>query len=214
MSPLLELSVNDGVPSVHVGVEPSALPVGGVHVSPPPPRLLPPLSTLNDDFVSLPPLPLPLPLLSKWTSDMLHRKSLLKKKNISALLISLDATVTLCRDTTVYRNGSVLKLTKNIHNSLTNYLPDGVVIILGKRDVMYDPVMLRVSSRQNWNRSLMMTATRGQCLVVWSHCIVKGRGRGGAGWRKGATYKKRTTISPNSEKNFFYNFFSSFLLVS
>lgn len=65
MSPLLELSVNDGVPSVQVGVDPSALPAGGVHVKPPPPRLLPPLSTLRDDFVSLPPLPLPLPLLSK-----------------------------------------------------------------------------------------------------------------------------------------------------
>lgn len=70
-SPLLELSVKDGVPSVQVGVEPSALPAGGVQVRPPPPRLLPPLSTLNEDFVSLPPLPLPLPLLSKCTSDML-----------------------------------------------------------------------------------------------------------------------------------------------
>lgn len=74
MSPLLELSVKDGVPSVHVGVEPSALPAGGVHVRPPPPRLLPPLSTLSDDLVSLPPLPLPLPLLSKCTSDMLGGK--------------------------------------------------------------------------------------------------------------------------------------------
>lgn len=64
MSPLLELSVKEGVPSVQVGVEPSALPAGGVHVSPPPPRLLPPLSTLKDDFVSRPPLP-PLPLLSR-----------------------------------------------------------------------------------------------------------------------------------------------------
>ena len=70
-SPLLELSVKDGVPSVQVGVEPSALPAGGVQVKPPPPRLLPPLSTLSEDFVSLPPLPLPLPLLSKCTSDML-----------------------------------------------------------------------------------------------------------------------------------------------
>lgn len=76
MSPLLELSVKDGVPSVHVGVEPSALPAGGVHVRPPPPRLLlPPLSTLSDDLVSLPPLPLPLPLLSKCTSDMLRINS-------------------------------------------------------------------------------------------------------------------------------------------
>lgn len=79
MSPLLELSVKDGVPSVHVGVEPSALPAGGVHVRPPPPpppRLLPPLSTLSDDLVSLPPLPLPLPLLSKCTSDMLEMNSI------------------------------------------------------------------------------------------------------------------------------------------
>jgi len=65
------------VPSVNVGVEPSALPAGGVHVRPPPPRLLlPPLSTLSDDLVSLPPLPLPLPLLSKCTSDMLRTNSL------------------------------------------------------------------------------------------------------------------------------------------
>lgn len=76
MSPLLELSVKDGVPSVHVGVEPSALPAGGVHVRPPPRLLLPPLSTLSDDLVSLPPLPLPLPLLSKCTSDMLRTDSL------------------------------------------------------------------------------------------------------------------------------------------
>lgn len=65
ISPLLELSVKDGVPSVQVGVEPSALPAGGVQVKPPPPRLLPPLSTLKDDLVSLPPLPLPLPLFSR-----------------------------------------------------------------------------------------------------------------------------------------------------
>lgn len=81
MSPLLELSVKDGVPSVHVGVEPSALPAGGVQVRPPPPRLLPPLSTLSDDLVSLP-LPLPLPLLSKCTSDILQIKVFFSRCNI------------------------------------------------------------------------------------------------------------------------------------
>lgn len=55
MSPLLDDSVNEGVPSVHVGVDPST-DAGGVHASPlewlewPAPEL--PDSTLRDDFVS------------------------------------------------------------------------------------------------------------------------------------------------------------------
>lgn len=55
MSPLLDDSVKDGVPSVHVGVEPSTE-AGGVHASPrewlewPAPEL--PDSTLKDDLFS------------------------------------------------------------------------------------------------------------------------------------------------------------------
>lgn len=56
MSPLLDDSVKDGVPSVHVGVEPSTE-AGGVHAKPlewlecPAPEL--PDSTLNVDLFSI-----------------------------------------------------------------------------------------------------------------------------------------------------------------
>lgn len=57
ISPLLDDSVKEGVPSVHVGVEPST-DAGGVHASPlewaecPAPEL-PPDSTLNVDLFSV-----------------------------------------------------------------------------------------------------------------------------------------------------------------
>lgn len=72
MSPLLDDSVNDGVPSVHVGVEPST-DAGGVHAMPlecPAPEL--PDSTLNDDLFSA--------RDSNRTSDILQSIKILKKK--------------------------------------------------------------------------------------------------------------------------------------
>lgn len=41
---------------------------------------------------------------------------------------------------------------------------------------------------------MMQVTTGSQSLIVRMHCVVKRRGRGGAGGRKGATYKKRSTI--------------------
>lgn len=75
MSPLLDDSVKDGVPSVHVGVEPSTE-AGGVHASPrewlecPAPEL--PDSTLNVDLFSI--------LDSKRMSDTLEFQKNMKSK--------------------------------------------------------------------------------------------------------------------------------------
>lgn len=76
------------------------------------------------------------------------------------------------------------------------------MIRLGERDVMNDLVLFGMSrdqaARENGGRAALLKVTTGsQGLVIRADCIVKGRGRGGAGGRKGATYKKRATISPN-----------------
>lgn len=54
------------------------------------------------------------------------------------------------------------------------------------------------AAREDGGRAALLKVTTGsQGLVIRADCIVKGRGRGGAGGGKGATYKKRATISPN-----------------
>lgn len=56
----------------------------------------------------------------------------------------------------------------------------------------------RQTAREDSGRAALLKVTTGsQGLIVRADCIVKGRGRGGAGRRKGTTYKKRATISPN-----------------
>ena len=82
------------------------------------------------------------------------------------------------------------------------YSPYSVVIRLGESNVMNNLILFGMSREQiaRKNRScaaLLKVTTRSQRLVVRADCIIKGRGRGGAGGRKGATYKKRATISPN-----------------
>lgn len=82
------------------------------------------------------------------------------------------------------------------------YSPYSVVIRLGEGNMMNNLILFGMSRRQtareDGGRAALLKVTTGsQGLVVRADCIVKGRGRGGAGGRKGATYKKRTTISSN-----------------
>lgn len=185
MSPLLELSVKEGVPSVQVGVEPSALPVGGVHVNPPPPRLLPPLSTLNDDFVSRPPLPpLPLPLLSKCTSDMLleqfqifHQSFppertkliaaiLIRNRNFNSHFFSVHniknfqlygEIISSGQQTTDSREIYLSRNSAESRNSIN--LPHGIVISLSESNMMNDFVVPGLTSRKNGSGALMMATS-------------------------------------------------------
>lgn len=81
------------------------------------------------------------------------------------------------------------------------YSPHSVVIRLGERNMMSNLILLGMSgaqaAREDGRAALLKMTTGSQSLVVRADCIVKGRGRGGTGGRKGATYKKRTTISPS-----------------
>lgn len=75
-----------------------------------------------------------------------------------------------------------------------SYSPYSVVIRLGERNMMNNLILFGMSgtqaARENRRAALKMT-TGSQSLVVRADRVVKGRGRGGAGGRKGATYKKR-----------------------
>lgn len=77
------------------------------------------------------------------------------------------------------------------------YLPYSVVMIrLGEGNVMNNLILFGMSrgqtAREDGGRAALLKVTTGsQGLVVRADCIVKGRGRGGASGRKGATYKKR-----------------------
>lgn len=76
------------------------------------------------------------------------------------------------------------------------------MVSLSESDVMHDFVLLGLSTAQAAGQdggrcTLLKLTTGSQGLVVRTHCIVKGRGRGGTSGRKGATYKKRATVSPN-----------------
>lgn len=78
-------------------------------------------------------------------------------------------------------------------------LPHSIVIIFRKRHVMDDFVLPGMGRGKATCKDLfacqdlvvvMRMTTGSQSLIVRAHCIVKGRGRSGAGGRKGATYKK------------------------
>lgn len=91
---------------------------------------------------------------------------------------------------------SYVKTMKNKMNA-EDYSPYSVVVRLGESNVMDNLILLGMSraqiARENGSRAALMKMTTGsQSLVVRANCIVKGRGRSGAGGRKGATYKKRT----------------------
>lgn len=82
------------------------------------------------------------------------------------------------------------------------YSPHSVVIRLGEGNVMNNLILFGMSrgqaAREDGGRAALLKVTTGsQGLIVRADCIVKRRGRGGAGGRKGATYKRRATISPN-----------------
>lgn len=84
--------------------------------------------------------------------------------------------------------------------------PNCVMVCFAKSYVMDDFILSRMRTAQvacenggTWSAFLYMMMTTGsQGLVVRMHCVVKRRGRGGTGGRKGATYKKRATISPKN----------------
>lgn len=82
-----------------------------------------------------------------------------------------------------------------------SYSPYSVMIRLGERNMMNNLILLGMSgtqaARENSCAALLKMTTGSQSLVVRADRVVKGRGRGGTSGRKGATYKKRTTISPN-----------------
>jgi len=70
------------------------------------------------------------------------------------------------------------------------------VIRLGESNVMNDLILLGMSRAQTAREdggwaTLMKMTTGSQGLVIRADCVVKGRGRSGAGGRKGTTYKKR-----------------------
>lgn len=90
---------------------------------------------------------------------------------------------------------------KIIENIAEGYLPYSIVIRLGEGNMMNNLILFGMSraqaARKDGRAAVLKVATGSQGLVVRADCIVKGRGRGGAGGRKGATYEKRTTISSN-----------------
>lgn len=88
------------------------------------------------------------------------------------------------------------KETRSTRSKSKWHLPHSIVIRLGESNVMDNLILLGMSrtqaAREDGGRAALMKVTTGsQGLVVRTHCVIKRWGRGGAGGRKGATYKKR-----------------------